>query len=61
LSAANEVAVDAFLQGRLRWSQIADVCDATLQRHDGGTCHTVDDVVRGDAHARSVARSLLPS
>ena len=61
LSAANEVAVDAFLQGRLRWSQIAEVCEATLQRHDGGTCHTVDDVVAGDAHARSVARSLLPS
>ncbi|MEY4174980.1 MAG: 1-deoxy-D-xylulose 5-phosphate reductoisomerase [Actinomycetota bacterium] len=61
LSAANEVAVEAFLQGRLRWSQIAEVCDATLQRHDGGSCHTVDDVVGGDARARNVARSLLPS
>ncbi|MEY4173903.1 MAG: 1-deoxy-D-xylulose 5-phosphate reductoisomerase [Actinomycetota bacterium] len=61
LSAANEVAVDAFLQGRLRWSQIAEVCDATLQRHDGGVCSTVDDVVGGDARARDVARSLLPS
>ena len=61
LSAANEVAVDAFLQGRLRWSQIAEVCDATLQRHDGGECGTVDDVVGGDARARDVARSLLPS
>jgi 1-deoxy-D-xylulose-5-phosphate reductoisomerase len=61
LSAANEVAVDAFLQGRLRWSQIADVCDAVLQRHDGGQCRTVDDVVGGDARARDVARSLLPS
>ncbi|MBU6316803.1 MAG: 1-deoxy-D-xylulose-5-phosphate reductoisomerase [Acidobacteria bacterium] len=61
LSAANEVAVDAFLQGRLRWSQIAEVCEATLQQHDGGTCHTVDDVVGGDARARDVARSLLPS
>lgn len=61
LSAANEVAVEAFLQGRLRWSQIAEVCEATLQHHDGGTCHTVDDVVQGDARARGVARSLLPS
>jgi 1-deoxy-D-xylulose-5-phosphate reductoisomerase len=55
LSAANEVAVDAFLDGRLRWNQIADVCVATLERHDGGTPHTVEDVIEADAAARRVA------
>ena len=45
LSAANEVAVDAFLAGRIRWPQIADVCDATLQRHDGGESSTVQHII----------------
>ena len=34
LSAANEVAVEAFLAGRIRWDQIAEVCNAVLDRHD---------------------------
>jgi 1-deoxy-D-xylulose-5-phosphate reductoisomerase len=55
LSAANEVAVDAFLDGRLRWNQIADVCVATLDRHDGGTPRTVEDVIDADAAARRAA------
>ena len=36
LSAANEVAVEAFLAGAIRWQQIADVCNAALDRHDLG-------------------------
>ena len=56
LSAANEVAVDAFLAGEIRWDQIADVCISTLDRHDAGVPTTVDEVVAADRAARSVAR-----
>lgn len=59
LSAANEVAVDAFLAGRIRWHQIADVCDAALQQHEPGPAATVDDVVAADARSRSVTSRLL--
>jgi 1-deoxy-D-xylulose-5-phosphate reductoisomerase len=59
LSAANEVAVDAFLEGRLRWNQVADVCVATLQRHDGGNPRTVEDVIEADAAARRVAEKAV--
>jgi 1-deoxy-D-xylulose-5-phosphate reductoisomerase len=55
LSAANEVAVDAFLAGRLRWRQIAEVCDATLQRFQRSGDRTVDDIIAADAEARRVA------
>jgi 1-deoxy-D-xylulose-5-phosphate reductoisomerase len=55
LSAANEVAVDAFLTGKIRWDQIADVGNATLDRHDAGVPTTVDDVVAADRAARMVA------
>ncbi len=60
LSAANEVAVDAFLAGTLRWNEIPDVCVGVLAMHDGATPHTVDDVIEADAQARRIARQLLP-
>ncbi|MGA1658295.1 MAG: 1-deoxy-D-xylulose-5-phosphate reductoisomerase [Ilumatobacteraceae bacterium] len=61
LSAANEVAVEAFLAGRISWLQIADVNDATLQRHDGGTLSSVDDVLAADERARQIARGIVQS
>ncbi|MEI8241173.1 MAG: 1-deoxy-D-xylulose-5-phosphate reductoisomerase, partial [Actinomycetota bacterium] len=60
LSAANEVAVDAFLQGRIRWHQIAEVCDAALQRFEPGADHSVDAIIAADARARAVATEELP-
>ena len=59
LSAANEVAVDAFLAGNLRWNEIPDVCVGVLAMHDGAHAHTVDDVIEADAQARRIARDLL--
>jgi 1-deoxy-D-xylulose-5-phosphate reductoisomerase len=59
LSAANEVAVEAFLAGEIRWDQIADVCNAALDRHDAGMPTTVEDVVSADRAARTVAREEL--
>jgi 1-deoxy-D-xylulose-5-phosphate reductoisomerase len=59
LSAANEVAVDAFLAGNLRWNEIPDVCVGVLAMHDGATPDTVDDVIEADAQARRIARDLL--
>jgi 1-deoxy-D-xylulose-5-phosphate reductoisomerase len=62
ISAANEEAVDAFLAGRIRWTQIAEVCDAVLQRHTettDTTTMTVDDIVAADATARRAAQEEL--
>jgi 1-deoxy-D-xylulose-5-phosphate reductoisomerase len=62
LSAANEEAVDAFLAGRIRWSQIAEICDAVLQQHHETTditTMTVDDIVQADAVARRIAHEEL--
>ncbi len=59
LSAANEVAVETFLTGNLRWNEIADVCEAVLERHDGGIPHTVDDVIQADQEARRIADEVL--
>jgi 1-deoxy-D-xylulose-5-phosphate reductoisomerase len=59
LSAANEVAVEAFLAGRLRWPQIAEVCAAALDEHDGGPAVSVGDIIEADARARSVAATVI--
>lgn len=59
MSAANEVAVDAFLAGRIAWSGIADLVDASLQRWDGAPADDLDAVLAADAAGREVARSLL--
>ncbi len=56
LSAANEVAVEAFLAGRLRWVGIGAVVSETLMAHDGALAGSVEDVIDADARAREVAR-----
>jgi 1-deoxy-D-xylulose-5-phosphate reductoisomerase len=56
LNAANEVAVAAFLDGLIPWHAIAEVIEATLQGHDGGSVETADDGVDADRRARERAR-----
>jgi len=55
LSAANEIAVDAFLDGRISWSKIAAVIEQTMQHHDGVSPTTVDDILHADESARRFA------
>jgi 1-deoxy-D-xylulose-5-phosphate reductoisomerase len=62
LNAANEVAVEAYLAGRIGFLAIAALVEATLAANGGlTTSHraTVDDVLAIDAEARAAARSLL--
>jgi 1-deoxy-D-xylulose-5-phosphate reductoisomerase len=59
LSAANEIAVDAFLTGRIRWNQIPDVCVAVLARHDDELPRTIDDVKAADQAARRAADLVI--
>ena len=62
LSAANEEAVEAFLAGRIRWTQIAEVCDAVLQQHTEPTdtsTMSVAEIVAADATARRAAQEVL--
>ena len=56
LSAANEVAVEAFLAGVVQWSQIASIIESTMQHHDGLIATEVEDILEADAVARQWAR-----
>jgi 1-deoxy-D-xylulose-5-phosphate reductoisomerase len=59
LNAANEIAVHAFLNGRLRFLQIAEVIDETLQQLPGRQVHSFDSLARADADARRIAAGLV--
>ena len=61
LSAANEVAVEAFLAGRVLWSQIPSIIEETLQHHDGAGAHVVDDILEADRAARTAAEKVVVS
>jgi 1-deoxy-D-xylulose-5-phosphate reductoisomerase len=58
LNAANEVAVHAFLDGRLRFLDIAAVIEETLAALPAQTVHSFDMLGDADARAREVAGEL---
>jgi len=57
LNAANEEAVGRFLAGSLRFTDIAEVCERTLDAHAFQAEPGLDDVVRLDAWAREEVRT----
>jgi 1-deoxy-D-xylulose-5-phosphate reductoisomerase len=56
LNAANEVAVAAFLEGVMSWTEIAEVIGEVLEDHDGTTPNSIDVVIEADRRARERAR-----
>ena len=60
-NAANEVAVELFLDGRIRFGRIAPVIEGTLARVPGGDAGSLAGVLAADAEARRVAREVACS
>ena len=60
LSAANEIAVEAFLAGSLKWPDIAAVVEASLQKYaaTNGTLSS-DDIIEADRAGREEAHKVL--
>jgi 1-deoxy-D-xylulose-5-phosphate reductoisomerase len=54
-NAANEIAVAAFLDGRLPFLGIADAVEETLAAVDGRAAGDLDDLIQADADARGLA------
>jgi 1-deoxy-D-xylulose-5-phosphate reductoisomerase len=59
LNAANEVAVHAFLGGRLGFLGIAAVIEETLARLPAGPVHSFEALAEADSQAREVAAELV--
>ena len=60
LSAANEVAVAAFLDDRVTWRQISEVVSKTLDFYEPCTLESLSELLDADKRAREVATANLP-
>ncbi len=59
LNAADEVAVESFLEGKISFPAIAEVVEETLSRVPVRQPATIDDILEIDADSRSLCRSLV--
>ena len=55
LNAANEIAVHAFLEGRLRFLEIPEVIEHTLSQLEVEPVHSFESLYDADRRARTVA------
>jgi len=60
-NAANEVAVELFLDGTIRFGRIAEVIDAVLAVHRPSDAGSLAEVLAADADARRIAREAACS
>jgi len=59
LSAADEVAVELFLTGKISFTDIATLIKRTLDRHEGVEHPSLEQVLEADGWARETARALV--
>lgn len=59
MNGANEAAVDAFLSGRIPWSEIARLIESAMNRYDGAVAESVEAVVRADLRGRECVATYL--
>ena len=59
MNAANEIAVDAFLNGGIRFTDISDIIQSTMQAHTPKPVVSVEAALEADRWAREKADSLV--
>ncbi|MCK4743595.1 MAG: 1-deoxy-D-xylulose-5-phosphate reductoisomerase [Sulfuriflexus sp.] len=59
LNAANEIAVDAFLDNKLGFTDIAKIIEATMDAIDFKDADSLETILSVDAHARQVANDII--
>jgi len=59
LNAANEVAVEAFLQGRLSFLKIPGLIRQTMEQHRPRQQNSLEDILRAHAWAQEEARQII--
>ena len=59
LNAANEVAVAAFLDGKIKFSDIAMLIESVLKKHQSRDASSMESILSADEKARIAARALV--
>jgi len=59
MNAANEVAVDLFLNGKIRFNQITEIVKIVMEKHTSNTRPDLDDIIDTDRASRELARAVF--
>jgi 1-deoxy-D-xylulose-5-phosphate reductoisomerase len=59
MNAANEIAVEAFLHGGIRFPDIAEIIESTMQAHAARDMDSLEAALEADRSAREKAESLV--
>jgi 1-deoxy-D-xylulose-5-phosphate reductoisomerase len=59
LSGANEIAVNAFLQGQIGFLEIPQLVEKIMEKHEVFPIETIDQALEADRWAQSAAKKLL--
>jgi 1-deoxy-D-xylulose-5-phosphate reductoisomerase len=59
LNAANEVAVEAFLMQKIKFTQIADVVEKTLEQFSVSAADQLDAILAIDQESRTIAHNVM--
>lgn len=57
MNAANEEAVDMFLNGKIGFTEIAEIVWHVMEKHDNIKNHSIEELTEADLKARKAARS----
>jgi 1-deoxy-D-xylulose-5-phosphate reductoisomerase len=59
LNAANEIAVNAFLEGSVKFTEIPLLLQRVMEEHEVKPLHTIEDILRADHWARERSKAIL--
>jgi len=54
LNAANEIAVDLFLKGKIKFTDIADIIEISISKHKSHSSFNIDDLIGVDDETRKI-------
>ena len=61
LNAANEIAVDAFLNKKINFNTIVNIIEMTILKNISSKINNLDDVVMVDEEARKISHDIINS
>jgi 1-deoxy-D-xylulose-5-phosphate reductoisomerase len=59
LNASNEVAINAFLDGAVKFTEIPLLIQRVMEDHDVKPVHTIEDILKADHWARERAKAMI--
>jgi len=59
LNATNEIGVNAFLEGSLKFTEVPLLLERVMEEHEVKSVHTVEDILKADHWARERSKAIL--